>query len=193
MDYFLILDKNIFNLINRNATNHIVNLLMEMLSNNIFYTVLVSGILFYALKKGHRRLLLAICVAALCAGLADLLAFEWLKPFFARERPCHQETQFVQILAGCAGRFGFPSNHASNAMAIATALWFVAGRTWGFVGLLLACLIGFSRVYIGVHYPFDVLAGFVFGATTSLAVFVVVRPLMKIVINLPKPESAIHS
>lgn len=103
---------------------------------------------------------------ALCAiGIAttDVITAYGLKPFFARLRPCKVFFD-IELISGCAGWFGFPSNHAANSMCMAMILC-LQYKSWiRFVPLLVALLIGYSRIYLGVHYPADVLGGFVVGA-----------------------------
>ncbi len=65
---------------------------------------------------------------------------------------------------------GFPSDHASLCFAVAASL-LLSGSRWGPVALLLAALVGFARIFVGVHFPFDVLAGTALGAAVGLLVF----------------------
>ncbi|MDD9951285.1 MAG: phosphatase PAP2 family protein [Zetaproteobacteria bacterium] len=106
-------------------------------------------------------------------ALADSIAFRILKTSLQRLRPCYALTPDVQLLAtSCGSEYGMPSNHAANSMAIAVIIW-MAARTehtsplcrWFRLGALgVATLVGFSRIYLGVHYPGDVVAGFALGA-----------------------------
>lgn len=101
--------------------------------------------------------------AALTAGLVlestccNLL----LKPFVARVRPCDINTA-VQLLVPRPTDFSFPSGHTGASFAAASALYFGRSRLWP-AALVLAVLIAFSRLYLYVHYPTDVLAGALLG------------------------------
>jgi len=90
-----------------------------------------------------------------------------LKASLQRTRPCHV-IHDVHLLAGCTRSFSLPSNHASNMFALATVGW-LGLRRWRWVLPLLAAGVSYSRVYLGVHYPTDVLAGAVWGGAVGWA------------------------
>ncbi|MER8046728.1 phosphatase PAP2 family protein [Streptomyces sp. NPDC094032] len=108
-------------------------------------------------------------VTALAVPLITVLAFgadALLKSLVREDRPC--QTLRVPTLEACPapGDWSFPSNHAALAAAAAVALLFVSWRL-GAVALLAAVLMAASRVWVGVHYPHDVLAGFLVGAAVA--------------------------
>ncbi len=105
------------------------------------------------------------------AGLATLLA-QLLKRRLLRPRPSRAIAGFSP-LAENPDAFSFPSGHTAAAFAVALAL---AGEPWGAgpLVLLLACGIGLSRVYLGAHYPLDVLAGGALGTAAGLLAHLVV-------------------
>lgn len=84
-----------------------------------------------------------------------------LKPFVARIRPCDVDLA-VKLLIPHPGGYSFPSGHTGASFAAASALIFGKSRL-GIPALVLAGLIGFSRLYLYVHYPTDVLAGALIG------------------------------
>ncbi|MEU8180308.1 phosphatase PAP2 family protein [Micromonospora sp. NPDC049047] len=114
---------------------------------------------------------------ALVAPLPALLAYagsEWLKTVVDEDRPCR--TVGRAIIAGTCpppGDFSFPSNHATIAGALAVTTLLLSRRL-GLVALPLAALAAFSRVFVGVHYPHDVIAGVLLGALVA----VVAMPLL---------------
>lgn len=91
-----------------------------------------------------------------------------IKVVAAEPRPCRSITRLA-TLAACPAPddYAFPSNHAVIAAAAAVALW-LAWRRIGVLAAVLALLMGFSRVYVGVHYPHDVAAGFLIGVLAAL-------------------------
>ncbi|MDD5302716.1 MAG: phosphatase PAP2 family protein [Elusimicrobia bacterium] len=113
------------------------------------------------LYKGGKGALRVLVVAAIAMGVSDLLAYRVIKPWAARPRPEYAGIG-ARVLTPPGGKFGFPSNHSSNAGAAAAVLS-VAYPAAGFVFWIVAGLVAYSRVYCGQHYPFDVLAGLALG------------------------------
>jgi len=85
-------------------------------------------------------------------------------------RPCHHQMDARRVGGICGSEFGMPSNHAANGMATVVVLANFAPRAWTLVALAVVLITGYSRVYLGVHYPGDVAAGFAFGALLGAAV-----------------------
>lgn len=117
-------------------------------------------------KKGLWWILTLVCLVS----LSDLISSQVFKPFFFRPRPCRDPYMAHQIrfLAKTCGLNGsFTSSHASNHFAIASFLYLTLKRfsPWWAVAFLWAGLISYAQVYVGVHYPFDVLGGAIFGFT----------------------------
>ena len=102
-------------------------------------------------------------IALLCALLLDILICNGLlKPFFARLRPCAVDTA-ARLLIARPADFSFPSGHAASSFAAASALYFSGQRKLWKPALVLAALIAFTRLYLYVHYPSDVLGGMLLG------------------------------
>lgn len=126
-------------------------------------TFLLPGALAlgYWLWKKRREAVIEAGSLAVLVGLADLLGAQ-VKHLVERVRPCHV-LEGVHQLAGCGGTFSFPSNHAVNTAAAAAflqVLWPASGWiTWPVV-----LMVGLSRVFVGAHYPGDVLGGWLIGA-----------------------------
>ncbi len=138
--------------------------------------LLLFGALFLAAwwraRRGDARALALAVLAPLATALA-YVASELLKSAVDEERPCRAVAGAVTSLAKCPphGDWSFPSNHATIAGASAVALALIwRGLAW--LTLPLALLMAFSRVFVGVHYPFDVAVGLALGA---LAAFLVIR------------------
>ena len=113
------------------------------------------------LWKGKKRALRVLVVAVIAMGVGDLLAHKVIKPRVARLRPAYAGEPVISR-APANGMWSFPSNHAINMGAAASVLT-VAYPGGALVFAAGAALIGYSRVYVGAHYPLDVLAGFALG------------------------------
>lgn len=112
---------------------------------------------------------------AVSLGLEVICCNVLLKPFVARLRPC-DVNQAVQLLIPHPDGFSFPSGHTGASFAAASALFF-SGSRFGVPAFALAALIGFSRLYLYVHYPTDVLAGALLGIMLGWLGNVMVRAI----------------
>ncbi|AKQ45507.1 PA-phosphatase [Rufibacter radiotolerans] len=145
-----------------------------------FYVVLIVLLVYFYKRRGW---LMVLCLGA-AVGLADYISSGILKPYFARLRPCHDQllNGVVDAIDGCGGRFGFVSSHAANAFAVAIFVYMLLPhRQWHLKGVLLvwAVAISYSRVYLGVHYPGDVLAGALLGIGAAHLALVADRQIHK--------------
>ena len=135
---------------------------------------------------GNRVILVAI-LAGLLITATDQISVHLFKNVFERLRPCHNpEIQhMVHIVRGhCGGKYSFYSGHATSHFAIATYINYFLGNKMRFFTPLIflwAALIAYSRVYLGVHYPGDILAGALAGVILALifaSLYKRIRPLV---------------
>jgi undecaprenyl-diphosphatase len=115
---------------------------------------------------GRVRGLRFLVLAVVSVVVADAIASHVLKNSFFRVRPCNA-LEGVRLLVGCTNSAAFPSNHAVNVSVLATLAALYMPRLW-LPATALACIVGYSRVYVGTHYPLDVLAGSVLGIVVAL-------------------------
>ena len=123
----------------------------------IAYSILL-GICFV---KGGTKGKLAVAGVLLLIIFADQFSHRVLKEIFLRPRPCNALGDIITP-AGCNGTYSFPSNHAFNNFAAAT-FFFILYKNLKWILFTTATLIALSRIYLGLHYPSDVLAGAAFG------------------------------
>ena len=121
-------------------------------------------ILIAATVARYRTRGLLMCLGmVLAVGLSDHITSGLMKPFFARLRPCQvpEWQNVVHLVTGCGGRYGFASSHASTTFALATTVWLMlrSWSPWFGVAFGWSALVAYSRVYVGVHYPLDILVG----------------------------------
>ncbi len=120
-------------------------------------------LVFVFLRKGARRRFYIFAEAALAMILARGIVTSVIRFFFHEARPFSVQA-FVPLVV--TGGWSFPSGHAALFFALATAMWF-ANRKWGWWYIVLAAVMAFARVYVGVHWPFDVIGGAVIGIASA--------------------------
>ncbi len=125
---------------------------------------LAIGVICLCLKK-HRKMGLQLLLSMLCTFILGNLI---LKNIFARPRPCDIDTAVTLLLSRPHGH-SFPSGHSINSMVAAVAL-FLNNKKIGIPAVIVATLIGFSRLYLFVHFPTDVLGGFAIAILVAIGV-----------------------
>ncbi|MES2519207.1 MAG: phosphatase PAP2 family protein [Bacteroidota bacterium] len=121
---------------------------------------LIIGTLIWRYKTRSIGMLIVIIASVV---VSDQVCSGLLKPLVHRLRPCHEPAiqYLVHVVGDCGGQFGFCSSHAANSFTLVTCLFLLLRNE--FKGIkyfyLWAIIISYSRIYVGVHYPLDVLAG----------------------------------
>jgi undecaprenyl-diphosphatase len=147
--------------------------------------IILAALLSLAAGKPPLRTSL---VTAATVWTADLLA-ALLKTAFDRERP-YEVIPAADPLLRWEISSSMPSGHAAASAAGAVILAYLLGGRWAWAFGLLAVAVAFGRVYIGVHYPFDVLAGAVLGVVVGLVAVVLVRRLQPTSATPPRSAEA---
>jgi undecaprenyl-diphosphatase len=177
MNTLIQIDHAIFHFINDTIAIPILNWLMPIITNenNVAIPLLLFW-LWLLLYNGKRGKIAAI-IMLVTLILTDVIAAQVIKPFFGRLRPSRVMIDSINLLVPRGGKFGFVSNHAANTMAGATIILYFY-RKWGYYAIAISLIVGFSRVYVGVHYPFDVIGGWLFGfsmAWTIISIWVFIK------------------
>ena len=124
------------------------------IKQNFIWPGVICLVVFLWFKR--MRGLALVIATGLAVAISDFLGAS-LKDLISRDRPCHVLAN-VKEIANCSNSFSFPSNHAINSFTFATIIT-CAYRNFSFFLYILALLIAYSRVYLGVHYPTDILSG----------------------------------
>ena len=167
LDALLGWDERIFHLLNGKWLNPTLDRLLPFVTDagNFVLPCVVAAIVI--VWVGRVRGLRFLVLAVVSVVVADAIGTHLFKYSFLRARPCIGLAD-VRLLVGCTHLPSFPSNHAVNASVLATLTTLYRPRLW-LPATTLALLVGYTRVYVGVHYPLDVLAGSVLGVVVAVA------------------------
>lgn len=171
------IDVWLFHFFNSWLANPLFDKLMPFITEVKHWLLVYVFLLVMLFWKGGRAG--RLCGAALLLGvvLSDQLNSHFLKEIFARLRPCFT-LDSVRLLVDCGPGKSFPSSHAVNNFVMAMILSHFYG-SYRWLLFTIAALMAFSRVYIGVHYPFDVIGGAAIGILLGWLILVGIRPIEK--------------
>lgn len=129
-------------------------------SGSIWIFLALFCLFFHKMRKGGKAVLIALLLSFIVNNLI-------LKRLFGRIRP-YDVIEGLTILIHKPGEFSFPSGHTASSFGAATAFYLNGDKRWGVAAIFLAAAIGFTRMYVGVHYPTDVLGGMISGIFTGI-------------------------
>jgi undecaprenyl-diphosphatase len=173
------LDTQLLLFINHGLVNPVFDVLMPALTLKGY--LLVLPFLVYMIIRGIRQkedrgmghgmtaiwTILIACLAVYLTGFVE----DWMKVAVARVRPC-RVLEGIRLILPCPKSNSMPSGHAISSLAFAMPLYVLTRNyirmAWRLYPVVLASLIAFSRLYLGVHYPSDVLAGAILGACIGI-------------------------
>ena len=171
------LDKALMIFFNKSITNSLFDFIMPIITSKDFLTVIGTLLIFYLAVFCGKKGKIAILVLIFAAGASDAICAQIIKPWVGRMRPSHEFNEFINLLVSKGGKWSFPSNHAANSFAFATVLSYFFEQK-KVVLFALASIIAFSRVYVGVHYPLDIICGAIIGYILSwmvLSLWIVIK------------------
>jgi undecaprenyl-diphosphatase len=144
---------------------------MHAISGKLIWAPLYLAILIYLGIKYKRKFLIILLFIIFGAILADQSSV-LVKNLVERLRPCYEPSLegLVHTFNGeCGGKFSFVSSHATNSFNVALISLLLIKKRWFTISIIIwAIVIGYSRVYLGVHYPGDVICGSILGALVGL-------------------------
>ncbi len=160
MNLLLNLDIKLFLFINSDLANPILDFIFPIITQQKVWIVLLAIMAVIYFRKSGKKSLYVILFGILLIGISDLLCVRIIKPLFHRHRPCDPDflVEGGRFLVGNLRSLSFPSAHAMNFFA-ASAFFSLLYHKYWLIFLCTAFIIGLTRIYVGVHYPLDVLGG----------------------------------
>lgn len=177
-DFIISLDESLFLILN--SWHHSsVDDLMWWISDFRTWIPLFIYWIYLLYEKNKNSFFSALLMIIMVITLSDQISSRFFKPYFQRLRPSHEqklsksihllEEKKGQIYKG--GKYGFVSSHAANVFAVVLFLYLYIGKLFSIYWFFWAFLVSYSRIYLGVHYPLDIIVGAVLGIIVSYIVF----------------------
>ncbi len=178
IDNLINLDKKVFLTLNHFASTG-ADPFMRFLSGPVPWIIFIIGCLYLfwvsPQKDYPNRYLILVASLILAYVVSEQSSVHLFKEVFMRLRPCHEPSlagQVRLVAHGCGGQYGFVSTHSANAFNLAMLSALIMKRRWFTISVFAwAILIAYSRIYVGVHYPGDVLGGAILGLTIGYVAY----------------------
>ncbi len=173
------LDTSLFYLINHDMKNMYFDIIMPFITNPRNFYILFLIIWFLMVFSSKYRYRIAGWSIIIAVAISDVLSSKILKHLILRPRP-FEVLPDVYKLVSSAGP-SFPSSHAVNSFTVATLITlFLKNPVYTTIAFIVAFLSGFSRIYVGVHYPLDVIAGAIIGVFLGIIFYKIVKKIFRL-------------
>ena len=162
-------DKQLFSLINFYGSVPVLDLPMRAMRHAYTWIPLYVFMLYWTIRYARKYAWQFALFTILSFACTDYISSAVLKPLIGRTRPCYDPSvqSVIHKLESCGGVYSMPSSHASNHFGLATfwfcAIFYITGKRWNWL-FGWAFLIGYAQIYVGKHFPLDILAGAGFGS-----------------------------
>jgi len=174
LDYIVQLDQSLFLFLNSLHCTFLDPVMVFITGDFAWVPLYVTVVFFFFWKRNWRWGLLALAAVLLAFALTDQLSVHLFKNTIQRIRPCHEADFFgiMRSLEHCGGQFSFISSHAANTFGFATITSLLLGKKWySWCIFSWAALVSYSRIYVGKHYPLDIICGALFGILVGYCIW----------------------
>jgi membrane-associated phospholipid phosphatase len=184
MDWLLSIDRVLFVFVNQVLANPVTDWLMPIVTNDNALRIGYVVILVVLLVFGRGRMIWVVVFSIIVVAVTDQTVSAVLKPWIGRLRPC--KTMTVHLLVHCGSGYSFPSSHAANMFGQAFFFGLLSKKYLPYA-LGFAFLVAVSRIFVGVHYPLDVVGGMLAGGAEGALIAWIVWKLDENGTLKPKP------
>ncbi len=175
LEWLMDLDTALFLFFNVTLSNPVTNFLMPIITSDNLLRVGYGLTMIIVLWKGGARLRWLVLLSILTLTATDQLASHFFKPLIERARPC-QIMENINLLVNCGAGFAMPSSHAANAFGQAAIFGLLLEKS-RLPLIALASVVAFSRVFVGVHFVGDILAGALLGIFAGMILMLLFKQL----------------
>lgn len=167
------IDQEIFLAINQGLSNPFFDWLLPILRNPYTWAPMYLFLVIFFIRTYGKMGVLVVAFTLINFGASDGISSHLIKKNVQRVRPCNDLAfkEQVNLRVRCGSGYSFTSSHATNHFAMAFFWIALFRRRWKhafWLGVTWAALISFSQIYVGVHYPADILAGAILGTAIGL-------------------------
>ncbi len=176
------LDQNLFLELN-GWHNDFFDVSMLLITNRYTWIPMYILLIIMTARVEKTRAFAFLLMAIASVGLADHITSGVMKPYFLRFRPCHEPLLegLVHVVGNCGGNYGFASSHASTSFALTTIFFlnFRYKQPYIWILIIWPLLYSYSRIYVGVHYPGDILVGASVGIVSGILGFQIYNKIIE--------------
>jgi undecaprenyl-diphosphatase len=164
-------DTALFLQINTVFTNPFLDKILPLWRNANIWVPLYLFLMVFSIMNFRHKSYFWILGAILTLVLTDQISSSFIKPFFERQRPCNDPILMGHVrllLNHCSGGYSFTSSHATNHFGFAVYVFITLRglfKKWSYLFLIWAAIVSYAQVYVGVHYPLDIISGAIIGSS----------------------------